>query len=151
VLLKKRGQQARHLVAEAAADVTGGAGKLSIRGLKEKRKAAPVSDGPYDPFGGTDFVPDRYKLHDTFTNTWLDGARLNTAHAVGGYDVREYYARSMFDAFAGFAVFIDDEKETGVGMSAGEVATIGASMAADTAPSALAMNATKMEVDSLFA
>jgi hypothetical protein len=46
--------------------------------------------------------------------------------------MHEYYARTMFDAMAGLAVFIEDEKETGLAgsSSAGAVATLGASLAA---------------------
>lgn len=165
VTLKKRGQQARTAaaaavaVADPAADVTGAAGRLSIRGLKEKRKpaaSAAAAEGPYDPFGGMDFSPDRYRVvmrEGYYSNDWLQGARLDPAHAAGGYDVREYCARAMFDAFAGLGVFVGDEKEigsaasSGAGASAGDVATIAAGMAAaQPGPDPVV----KMEVDDVF-
>lgn len=154
VQLKRRGQTARPVPvasdADGAAEVTGAAGRLSIRGLKEKRKA-PENTGPYDPFAGYDFHPDRYKIRDTFTNDWLDGFARDPKHSTGGYDVREYYARAMFDAFAGMGVFIDDEKETGgLDMSAREIADFGAGMAAEQSGPVVAPSI-RMEVDDVFA
>ncbi|TLS23526.1 uncharacterized protein PpBr36_05725 [Pyricularia pennisetigena] len=122
----------RHKVDELAASEARdlGVGGLSIRGLKEKRRAP---EGPYDPFGGLDLAPARYKVHEEYKNEWLDGARRQPYHTTGGYCIQEYYTRSMFEAFGGLAVFIGDEKETGLvgeAASAGAVATVGASMAA---------------------
>lgn len=161
VQLKKRGQMARggaaaHLSASdaATADVTGAAGRLSIRGLKDKRKPPTQSEGPYDPFGGLEFSPGRYKVaKEGYNNTWIDGVKFDRAHTVGGYDVREYYARSMFEAFAGLGVFVTDEKETGVGTDAREVATIGAAMAAGQDEVEVKPEVKveiKMEVDDVF-
>jgi len=75
-------------------------------------------------------LPLRYKLQASFKNDWLDDARHKTSHVAGGYDVQDYYSRSMFEAFAGLGVFIEDNKETGPGTSAKSVATIGAAVAA---------------------
>jgi CDK-activating kinase assembly factor MAT1 len=132
----------------ATSEVTGAAGRLSIRGLKEKKRpAAEREQGPYDPFAGYDFHPDRYRLRDTFSNDWLDGIARDPRHATGGYDVREYYARAMFEAFAGMAVFVGDEKETGsLDMSSREVAGLGAAMAAEQPGPVV-----KMEVDDAYA
>ncbi|OIW24015.1 CDK-activating kinase assembly factor [Coniochaeta ligniaria NRRL 30616] len=155
VQLKRRGQQGRPVAAPApeadgAAEVTGAAGRLSIRGLKEKKRA-PESTGPYDPFAGYDFHPDRYKLRDAFASDWLDGFARDPKHSTGGYDVREYYARAMFDAFSGMGVFIGDEKETGsLDMSAREVADFGAGMAAEQSGPVVAPSI-RMEVDDVFA
>ncbi|KAK4110420.1 CDK-activating kinase assembly factor [Canariomyces notabilis] len=136
VQLKKRGQANRALEAAtmtttaagtpAAADV----GRLSIRGLKEKKKAPAASEGPYDPFGGMDFVPSRYKIRPGLTHPAIDKYRHDPAHITGGYSFDEYIDRVMFEAFAGLGVFIEDEKEAGIGLSAGEVATISAGIAA---------------------
>lgn len=127
VQLKRRGQAANRAVeaAVAAADV----GRLSIRGLKEKKKA-PAPEGPYDPFGGMDFVPSRYKLRPELTHPGIDKYKVDPAHITGGYSFDDYTARAMFEAFAGLGVFIEDEKEVGIGLSAGEVATISAGIAA---------------------
>ncbi|KAK3383718.1 CDK-activating kinase assembly factor MAT1-domain-containing protein [Lasiosphaeria ovina] len=104
-------------------------GRLSIRGLKEKRKPA-AAEGPYDPFGGMDFVPSRYRVRGGLDHPWLDKYRLDRSYATGGYSFDEYTRRAMFEAFAGLGVFVDDEKEVGIGLSAREVATIGAGIAA---------------------
>ncbi len=96
---------------EAALRRSAAAGGLSIRGLKEKKKHH--HDGPYDPYMGLDLAPERYRLRDDYPNPWLQGAREKESHLVGGYSAHEYCARAMFEAFAGLAVFIDDEKETG--------------------------------------
>jgi CDK-activating kinase assembly factor MAT1 len=104
-------------------------GKLSIRGLKEKKKA-PAAEGPYDPFGGMDFVPSRYKLQAGLTHPGVEKYKHDPAHITGGYSFDEYTARAMFEAFAGLGVFIEDEKEVGIGLSAGEVATMSAGFAA---------------------
>lgn len=152
VQLKRRGQQRATAPApepDGAAEVTGATGRLSIRGLKEKK--APEHTAPYDPFAGYDFRPDRYRLRDTFVNDWLNGFARDPKHATGGYDVREYYARAMFDAFSGLGVFIDDEKETGsLDMSAREVADFGAGMAAEESGPVVAPSVS-MEVDDVFA
>jgi CDK-activating kinase assembly factor MAT1 len=150
VVLKRRGQnRTAELLreAEAAGGVgPGAAGRLSIRGLKEKKKT-PVYEGPYDPFGGLDLAPSRYTLQESYKNDWLDGARHQTSHVAGGYSLPEYTTRAMFEAFSGLGVFIDDEKETGPGTSAAEVATLGASMAAETGQVA----STRMQLDDVFA
>lgn len=126
VQLKKRGQAASRAAEAAvtAADV----GRLSIRGLKEKK--APAPEGPYDPFGGMDFVPSRYKLRAGLAHPGVDKYRVDQAHITGGYNFDEYTARAMFEAFAGLGVFIEDEKEVGIGLSSGEVATMSAGIAA---------------------
>ncbi|AEO65960.1 uncharacterized protein THITE_2018475, partial [Thermothielavioides terrestris NRRL 8126] len=132
VQLKRRGQAAANRAVEAAVNAAVGAadvGRLSIRGLKEKKKA-PAPEGPYDPFGGMDFVPSRYKLRAGLTHPGVEKYKADPAHITGGYSFDEYAARAMYEAFAGLGVFIEDEKEVGIGLSAGEVATISAGIAA---------------------
>ncbi len=134
VQLKRRGQAAAHRAVDAAvhaaaASADTAAGRLSIRGLKDKKKP-PAPEGPYDPFGGMDFVPSRYKMHAGLTHPAIDKYKADPAHITGGYSFAEYTARAMFEAFAGLGVFIEDEKEVGIGLSAGEVATISAGIAA---------------------
>ncbi|KAK3301026.1 CDK-activating kinase assembly factor MAT1-domain-containing protein [Chaetomium fimeti] len=132
VQLKRRGHAAANRAVEAAVNTAAAAadvGRLSIRGLKEKKKAPPP-EGPYDPFGGVDFVPSRYKVHEGLTHPAIDKYKGDPGHITGGYSFDEYTTRAMFEAFAGLGVFIEDEKEAGIGLSAGEVATISAGMAA---------------------
>ncbi|KAI0810339.1 CDK-activating kinase assembly factor MAT1-domain-containing protein [Xylaria sp. FL0064] len=88
---------------------------LSIRGLKTKKISDEEEDlsKPYDPFAGlgSALVPTRYELRDTYPNPWLEAARTNDDHRVPGYNISEYIARAMFDAFAGLGVNIADEKK----------------------------------------
>jgi CDK-activating kinase assembly factor MAT1 len=132
VQLKRRGHAAAHRAVEAAVNTATAAvadvGRLSIRGLKEKK--VPVPEGPYDPFGGLDFAPSRYKWHAGITHPSVEKYKADPAHITGGYSFDEYTTRAMFEAFAGLGVFIEDEKEVGIGLSAGEVATISAGIAA---------------------
>ena len=129
VQLKRRGQLGRVETAVNTAITTADVGRLSIRGLKEKKKP-PAPEGPYDPFGGMDFVPSRYKLGPGLSHPQIDKYRYDQGHTTGGYDFDEYTARVMYEAFAGLGVFIEDEKEVGIGLSASTVATIGAGIAA---------------------
>lgn len=82
-------------------------GGFAIRGLK--KKAAPVIEGPYDPFGGVVLEPTMFVLQDDYQYEWLNEAKNNQAHTAGGYSLQEYYARTMFEAFSGLGVFIEDE------------------------------------------
>lgn len=82
---------------------------LAIRGeLKRKRGSATAQ--PYDAFGGIDLTPTRYVLQKEYDNKWLDGVKNDPLHTVGGYSLQEYYSRAMVDAFAGLAVFVEEEK-----------------------------------------
>ncbi|PSS15247.1 hypothetical protein M430DRAFT_29235 [Amorphotheca resinae ATCC 22711] len=80
---------------------------LTIRGLKKKE--APVVEKPYDPFGGVDLTPSRYVLQESYDSEWLGNAKRDMRHMAGGYSLQEYYARTMFEAFSGLGVFIEDE------------------------------------------
>ncbi len=132
IQLKRRGQANRSAAQQAvAADTVADVGRLSIRGLKEKKKPPPPQ-GPYDPFGGLDYEPTRYTLREStvYHSEALDKFRHDPRHAIGGFSFAEYTSRALFEAFAGLGVFVEDEKEVGIGLSAGEVATIGAGIAA---------------------
>ncbi|KAK5663754.1 hypothetical protein OQA88_4185 [Cercophora sp. LCS_1] len=134
VQLKRRGQTSRaaaepavslNISISSVADV----GRLSIRGLKEKKKA-PVSDRPYDPFGGYSSAPSRYALDGIMVPAQIEKCKYDKTAMAGGLSMDEYISRAMFEAFAGLGVFIEDEKEVGIGLEAGMVATIGAGIAA---------------------
>lgn len=107
--------------------------RLSIRGLKEKPKA-PAPQGPYDPFGGIDFAPSRYRMHGGLVHPLMEKYRLDRQHVAGGYSFDDFTARALFEAFAGLGVFVEEEKEPGAGamggLSAGEVATMAAGISA---------------------
>ncbi|RYO95179.1 hypothetical protein DL766_004192 [Monosporascus sp. MC13-8B] len=126
--------------ASVSADNSAGTGNLlfSIRGLKDKAKLAADEEEdlarPYDPFGGLDLTPTRYRLAgadgdgdgDGYENPWLADARARDDHRVPGYDTAEYVARAMFEAFAGLGISVADEKadaqRAGVGTAGAEVA-----------------------------
>lgn len=86
---------------------TGGIESLTIRGLKKKVQVE--EELPYDPFGGMEMETSRYVLQDHYEHKWLDETTSTTLHTVGGWDVHDYYARTMFEAFSGLGVFIEDE------------------------------------------
>lgn len=48
-------------------------------------------------------------LQEYYEHPWLDSARTDPQITAGGYDVREYYARTMLEAFAGLGCFVDAE------------------------------------------
>lgn len=80
---------------------------FAIRGLK--KKAIRVVEGPYDPFGGVKLEPTMFVLQKHYDHDWLNEARNNLSHTSGGYSLNEFYSRTMFEAFSGLAVFIEDE------------------------------------------
>lgn len=82
--------------------------EFAIRGLKAKK--IREIEKPYDPFGHLDLTPSRYVLQESYPNEWLAAAKNDINHMVGGYSFKEYYTRTMFEAFAGLTVFIEDTK-----------------------------------------
>lgn len=109
IKLKKRGQQRRDAVLDAAA-ATGG---LSIRGLRDK-KAPVVDDKPYDPYGGLVVAPERVDVAPAnlagYSNEWVEATRTKTEFRAGGYSSDEYLSRALFEAFSGLGVFVCEEK-----------------------------------------
>lgn len=139
VMLKKRGQHRQEALAESQAAAirraaVAASGGLSIKGLKKRGVQTHGVDeerGPYDPFGKLDLRPLRYEVKSSYRNEFLDSLRLGSQAATGGYNVHEYYSRALFEAFAGLAVFVENEKEMGVaGIDFREVATVEATLAA---------------------
>ena len=118
---------------------------LTIRGLKKKE--APVLEKAYDPFGGVNLTPSRYILQNDYDNEWLVGAKKDGRHMAGGYSMHEYYARTMFEAFSGLGVFIEDEV-TVRGQPA--VPTLIGTTAAVEAPGGKIKIEQKMELDDVF-
>ncbi|KAF9883388.1 TFIIH/NER complex subunit [Aspergillus nanangensis] len=79
-----------------------------IKGLK--RIKTPEPEKPYDPFGG--LVPnkrDYYTLRDSYPSSYLDPIRQDTRMQAGGYNLQEYYSRTLMEAFAGLGCFVDEE------------------------------------------
>ncbi|KAL1964599.1 hypothetical protein VTN77DRAFT_6773 [Rasamsonia byssochlamydoides] len=103
-----------------------------IKGLKKVK--APEPEKPYDPFGGLQpGKRDYYVLQDHYPSSWLDRIRDDDRMQAGGYDLREYYSRTLLEAFAGLGCFIDEEvpkrDATSLALSK-SVATEGAAAAA---------------------
>ena len=79
-----------------------------VKGLKTVK--TPEPEKPYDPFGG--LVPgkrDYFILRDFYPSSYLENIRHDVSAQAGGYDLREYYSRTLFEAFAGLGCFIDQE------------------------------------------
>ncbi|KAJ5267562.1 hypothetical protein N7478_010370 [Penicillium angulare] len=79
-----------------------------IKGLRKIK--TPEPEKPYDPFMG--YVPEKrdyYTLQQNYPSMYLDRVKNDTRVAAGGYDLREYYARTMVEAFAGLGCFVEDE------------------------------------------
>lgn len=140
VLLKKRGQERAEAAAEREAAAlrraaAAASGEFMIKGLKKKPAATAASavedTGPYAPFGHINLRPSRYVVQDRYKNEILDGLRSNPAQLAGGYSFAEYYSRALFEAFAGLAVFVADEKGA---ESVRGVATVEAGMVAAGEP-----------------
>jgi CDK-activating kinase assembly factor MAT1 len=125
-----RGTDAKKPGQPAAAAEEGGSGL--IKGLRKIK--TPEPEKAYDPFGG--MVPnqrDYYTLQDHYPSTYLDPVRQDTRMLAGGYDLREYYSRTLLEAFAGLGCFIDEEvsKREGNAFNAMKpVGTQGAALAA---------------------
>ncbi|PCH01677.1 Cdk-activating kinase assembly factor (MAT1) [Penicillium occitanis (nom. inval.)] len=104
-----------------------------IKGLK--KVILPEPEKPYDPFGGIQADKrDYYVLQEHYPSQWLEQARNNATFSAGGFDVKEYYSRTLFEAFAGLGVFVDEEipKRDNLGgvTSKDAVATTGAAQQA---------------------
>ncbi len=80
---------------------------FQIQGLKPI--VAPKPEEVYDPFGGYKINSEYYTLQQKYEHQWLDNARTDTQITAGGYDVGEYCARAMREAFAGMGVFVEED------------------------------------------
>lgn len=108
VILKK--SSARRALQEPASVSSLGdglGGGLSFRGLKQKK--AVEKEKPYDPFGGIDYTPSRFVLQKDYNHEPLYHAKNDLKHTSGGYSLKEYYSRTLFEAFSGLGVFIEEE------------------------------------------
>ncbi|GES62409.1 CDK-activating kinase assembly factor MAT1 [Aspergillus terreus] len=112
-----------------AADKLSGDSGL-IKGLKKIK--TPEPEKPYDPFGG--LAPnqrDYYTQRDFYPSSYLDGVRQDVRMQAGGYNLQEYYSRTLMEAFAGLGCFVDEEVSMRDGAdSRGNTPAVGASMAA---------------------
>jgi CDK-activating kinase assembly factor MAT1 len=130
-----RGEKTKGARAVSGAATDSDAEPSLIKGLK--KVSIPEPEKPYDPFGGIQADKrDYYVLQDHYPSQWLEQARNNATFAAGGFDVKEYYSRTLFEAFAGLGVFVDEEvpkRDKFGGMSSkAAVATRGAAQQANT-------------------
>ncbi|KAL8808325.1 MAG: hypothetical protein Q9182_000145 [Xanthomendoza sp. 2 TL-2023] len=116
---KQRQQEQQHQ--QQPTDTTTNSTEIyKIAGLKPI--VHPEPEKPYDPFGGVSFTPSYHTLQPHYEHPWLDRARTDPSMLAGGYDLREYYQRTMLEAFAGLGCFIEEEmKAKNKGQRAGEV------------------------------
>lgn len=112
VILKK--STARRTAAERARQQdavkvdNGDAPTYTIAGLKPV--TAPEPEKVYDPFAGYVLEKEYYTPQKSYENPLFEkGLKTEPMITAGGYDVGEYCARAMVEAFAGLGVFIEDE------------------------------------------
>lgn len=116
--------------AATPSEAAGGTGL--IKGLKKIK--TPEPEKPYDPFGG--MVPnkrDYYTLRDSYPSSYLDPIKKDTRMQAGGIDLREYYSRTLMEAFAGLGCFLGEEvskRDVTSALGLPKPATEGAAMAA---------------------
>ena len=120
IVLKKSTARRKGNEKPASASVDNGAPPppvFEIQGLKPVVAPEPIK--AYDAFGGLVIKPEYFTLRNKYEHPWLEKARTNPAITTGGYDVEEYCARAMMDAFAGLGVFvgeIGEKEESGKGL-----------------------------------
>jgi len=101
-------KQSRKLDLERSQTPDGANGAtFTIRGLKKRERVE--REKPYDPFGGLSFESEYYKLQDEYDWDELKKAKTDMRYLAGGYDIHEFYARALCDAFSGLGVFVADE------------------------------------------
>jgi CDK-activating kinase assembly factor MAT1 len=104
-------EKARQAQSDNTSNVATGTGSLEssfqIRGLKPVVKAE--REKPYDPFGGLSLQREYSTPQEHMDHPWLEKARTDPQITAGGYDLKEYYARTLLEAFAGLGCFIGDE------------------------------------------
>ena len=95
---------------DAAIKVDNGAPAYTIAGLKAPPPAPSEPEKAYDPFAGYVLKSEYHSLESRYENPWFEkGLKTDPKITAGGYDVGEYCARAMVEAFAGLGVFVEDE------------------------------------------
>jgi len=108
-----------------------------------RKRITPPPEAPFDPFGGWSIAPQYYTLQDDYEVDWLTAQKNDTVHTVGGYDMKDFYDRSLREAFGGFCVFLDDE------LSARNNPSLDAGIATQKAAS-VAAGGTDVNMDDVF-
>ncbi|RJE24045.1 hypothetical protein PHISCL_03639 [Aspergillus sclerotialis] len=115
--------------AVTASQATGDTGL--VKGLKKIK--TPEPEKPYSPFAGFTTKRDYYTLRDFYPSSYLEPIRNDTRMQAGGFDLGEYYSRTLLEAFAGLGCFIGDEvskRDPTSTLGISKPATEGAAMAA---------------------
>lgn len=98
--------------------------EFQIEGLKPVIETEP--EKPYDAFGGVTITGEYHVLRDHYDHPWLDQLRTDPHILAGGYDLHEYYSRTMLEAFAGIGIIIGEEFGDSDGLAeTEEIATAG--------------------------
>lgn len=122
----KQQSQARNDVLKADNGTASAA--FTIEGLKPVEEVEP--DKPYDPFGGITLETDYYVLQEDYEHPWLERLKTDPQLTAGGYDIREYYTRTMLEAFSGLGVFVGEEvAQRDLSADSREIATATAAVA----------------------
>ena len=74
---------------------------------------------PVDPFGGLGFKTQFYSLQDDYIWEGVRETKKDILVGAGGYDVSDFTARALSEAFAGLGVFLADD----YAISSGEAAS----------------------------
>jgi CDK-activating kinase assembly factor MAT1 len=88
---------------------TGSYSNFSIAGLR--KHVAPEEEKPFDPFDGISDLREYVTMPSTFDSwdSYLGQARKDEKVIAGGYDLGEFYSRSLIEAFSGLGVFVGKE------------------------------------------
>ena len=95
-----------------------------IKGLKKIQVPKPVAT--YDPFQGMPMTTDYFSLSNDY-DTGYNEFKKNEAVLAGGYDFQEALGESLVRAFAGFGVFVEEEKAEAVRISTTQASAVASS------------------------
>ncbi|KAF8469165.1 CDK-activating kinase assembly factor MAT1-domain-containing protein [Kalaharituber pfeilii] len=95
---------------KAAQGMTGIKASL-LAGGRRQRVEDEEDTGPFDPFGGVDYESHYYMLDSSYDISWLADLPNRQDIKAGGYFVREYYERCLFEAFSGLTIFTDPSSD----------------------------------------
>lgn len=114
---KARQAQSDSTAARTGASAAAAESSFQILGLKPIVETE--REKPYDPFGGLSMQREYYQPQEHIDHPWMDKARTDPVITAGGYDLKEYYARTLLEAFAGLGCFIAEEMAATDRMGAG--------------------------------
>ncbi|KAI5290756.1 TFIIH/NER complex subunit [Ascosphaera aggregata] len=82
---------------------------LQIRGLRKVK--APELPKQYDPYEGLQHIErrDYFTLQENYPSKYLERLQKDPKATIGGYDLKEYYMRTLVEAFTGLGCFVEEE------------------------------------------